>query len=59
MSKLWSTMFFSRASFRLLDSAAFKNGEEDLVITSVWTVRRGPSVPTLIVIVSVKTYLFH
>jgi len=52
-------MFFSRASFQPLDSAAFKNGEEDLVMTSVWTLRRGPVVPTLIVMVSVKLNLFQ
>jgi hypothetical protein len=52
-------MFFSRASFQPLDSAAFRNGEEDLVTTSVWTVKRGPSVPVLIVMVSVKTNLFY
>lgn len=52
-------MFFSRASFQPLDSAAFRKGEEDLLITSVWTVRRVPSVPALIVMVPVKMYLIH
>jgi hypothetical protein len=52
-------MFFSWASFQPLDSAAFKKGEKDAVTTLVWTIRRGPSVPALIVIVSVKTNLFY
>jgi hypothetical protein len=52
-------MFFSWASFQPLDSAALKKGEEDAVTTLVWTIRRRPSVPALIVIVSVKTNLFY
>jgi hypothetical protein len=52
-------MFFSRASFQPLDRAAFKKGEVDVVTTLVWTVRRGPSVPALIVMVSVRSKLFH
>jgi hypothetical protein len=50
-------MFFSMASFRPLDSAALKKGEDDLAMTSVWTVRRGPSDPALIVMVSWKSNL--